>query len=272
MSMTRYKASRMSRAERRVLHLLREVDDPDSPHLNGEQADVLDWLRLAMTRARGLGYDVRPRDADYVSADELKLLGWLALYQRERLEYDVAADSALIRALRYAADALKMAGCRLPFQAVLRAGFVSDPEIVSPPAVAPTPEIIERAVHARLKARHANDAHTARGRVVAYLRAHGAAPAAELCALRVSRQYLSALRAQGVIVRPRYGIYALPSLVETDAEASELPVKLENNEGELPPSYRRFRYRIVPGPFVSPVGMAPTNAEPPPALAGLSAR
>ena len=272
MSMTRYKASRMSRTERRVLHLLREVDDPGSPHLSEEQDEVLDWLRLVMTRAKGLGFDVRPYDADYVSADELKLLGWLALYQRERLEYDVVADSALIRAMRYAADALKMAGCRLPFQAVLRAGFVSDPEIVSLPAVAPTPEIIERAVHARLRARHGNDAHTARARVIAYLRTHGAAPAAELCALRVSRQYLSVLRAQGVIVRPRYGVYALPSIVETDAEASEPPIKLEQNEGEPSPSFRRLRYRIVPGPFASPVGMASAGTEPSPALAGLSAR
>ena len=200
MLVTRFPLARASRVERQVLEALRAA-----PHaVPWLDAAALAALQALVARARGLTYQIWPAGTDYISRDELKMLGWLALVQRGRSDMLFAVDEALSAELRGAAEALKLSHL-LPFQAAMRVGHAPLPA----PVTADHDRVARRYRPARpwLK----------RDRAIAFVSERGRVSTEALCALGLSRQYISVLCGEGVLIRVCQGYYEAPRTSATGA-------------------------------------------------------
>jgi len=211
MSVTRFRLTRATRVERHVIEILRSANanPPMAGRFPCPETAFGDLARLAHLAARN-GYEIWPADAVYAAPDELKLLGWLALLQRERSDMPISVDLALLAALRDAAIALKPS-YYLPHQAILRAGFTLGEKVAVHGSTGGA-----RAVAFTGEARR----NTIRARAVAYMREHGPVSAKDLAAIGVSRQYLAILHLKGAVVRVRHGYYEAPACALKSAEAA----------------------------------------------------
>ena len=211
MSITRFRLARASRPERQVIDAMRAV---------GHGADIShsfpalcrDALHELVRIALQQGYAIWTPGNDYVGPDELRLVGWLALFQRECVELLRVLDQELLIPLRDAAAILKPSHF-LPYQAVLRAGFVSGQPIGQVRAGSEGER--QRANGARRQQVRPMFHETIRARAVAFVRKHGRVSTSELGAIGVSPQYLSVLRHKGVLIRVRHGYYEVPPLDRT---------------------------------------------------------
>jgi len=196
MSLTRHRLIRAGRAERRVIMALRKA-----AHTSEGGADLAAGAEAALSvlahEACALGYDIRPAATAYVSDDELKLVGWLALFQRGGADQPMLVDGALIDLLAAAARALS-AACQLPYQAMIHAGRAVDEQAT----VDEAPSGLAGASRFEPVGQP-----SVRSRAVAFMREHGPASTALLRSRGFSRQYLHALCRQGAVVRLCHGVY-----------------------------------------------------------------
>lgn len=195
MSLTRHRLVRAGRAERRVIMALRQaVCAPEgAADLVAGAEPTLSALAHA---ARDLGYDIRPVGTAYASDDELKLVGWLARFQRGGGDQPMLVERALIGLLSAAARALR-AACPLPYQAMIHAGRVDEREMTGE-----APSGLAGAARFEPVGQP-----SVRSRAVAFMREHGPASTALLWSRGFSRQYLHALCRQGAVVRLCHGVY-----------------------------------------------------------------
>lgn len=189
----------MMARERLAVLLLRGADvlarAPDS-------VAIFDRLRL---RARDAGLLILPSGTLHLGYDELNLLGWLTLLQRQHLALDTdgSLDPALHDCLAAAAACLDAADIRLDYRNIVRAQGLPRIGRGRPP---------ERATESRRPATRME------ARAVAYVEARGTMPVRDLNALGISRQIVSIMCKKGLLQRVRHGVYAtsrnLPSTAE----------------------------------------------------------
>jgi hypothetical protein len=204
MSLASFKLARAGRAERHLIEALRAFATGDDVSLRSAPI-VADALRPLAMEARQAGYAIWPIGATYASADELKLVGWLALLQRERTCWLLDVDVVLADLLKRAATALKSQQ-QLPYKAVLRAEFAEDQAGLNSDAA---PDRLDNKLRTHLPVPRATLAmrDSVRERAVAYARKHGRVSTRDLNAIGLSRQYLSDLCRRGTFVRIRHGLY-----------------------------------------------------------------
>lgn len=201
MSATSFRLARLSRMERQVIESLRAYAaraEPPGNLLEGARA-ALASLASAVRRQ---GYEVRPVNAMLLTGDEARLIGWLALCQRDQPDILVPIDPDLEDLLARAANALKP-GHLLPYQAVLRAGFVASDRARPSRSARGDGRPFE-------PPRRKAGKDTASARAIAYVRAHGRVSTSDLCATGLSHQYLSILCHKGDLLRVRHGYYEAP--------------------------------------------------------------
>lgn len=214
MALARHRLSQNSRIEREVVALLRSTSVSQETcvaHARGcrlAQATSEPLSALAVS-ALAAGYSFRPVAAPHISKDELRLVGWLALLQRERSDDPVIVDPVLLDELKRCATALKNAGFRLPYQAVLRAGFIIDGQIGSAGRDDEQPRPL----------------NSLSAKAVAYARERGCVPTQAFGEIGVSRQHLSKLCRNGALLRVRHGFYRAPTVQDRGAELATAPMR-----------------------------------------------
>lgn len=188
MSLNRFRFARAGRAERHVLGALRRFahGGSDAGGLSPEAADA---LRRLATAALACGHAIQPAGSVSLGPDEMRLLGWLAGFQRQERNPPPPADATLAALLRAAATALKPDQL-LPYHVVLWIG--GRPSETAPAGAWAGP----------ISLRH---------RAIAHVRQHGRASAKALQSLGLSRQYLSELCQRGALVRVAHGLYEAPA-------------------------------------------------------------
>ena len=207
MSVTRFRLGRASRLERQIVEVMRAVSqgmDVQHSFSTAFQTALEKLVRTALEQGQQIWTPGNP----HIGPDELRLVGWLALFQRERFEILAPINRELLCSLRDAATILKLSHF-LPYQAVLKAGFVSGQPIGQ---VRPGYDCEFQQGNARgHRGRTARQA-SIRARAVAFVREHGCVSTKELGAIGVSPQYLSVLRHRGALIRVRHGYYEAPPL------------------------------------------------------------
>lgn len=188
MSPTRFRFGRAGRTERHVLGALRGLAH-DMPVDGAFAPQAAAALRRLADAASALGHAIRPVGSASLGADEMRLLGWLACFQRQQLDLPAPPEAELADPLRAAASALKP-GHVLPYHVVLWIG--DNPSASVPAGTWAGPSSL-------------------RHRVVAHVRKHGRASTQALQSLGLSRQYLSELCLKGALVRVGHGLYEAPA-------------------------------------------------------------
>lgn len=240
MSLTRFRLARASRVERQIIESMRAIarGSAVSDGFDNASREAL----AAMVRAvMGQGTQFRDQQADYVSGDEARLLGWLAVYQREGVVPPLPAEHPLSAVLIRTAQALKAAHF-LPQVSALRVGLR---------LLAPAGSSAKR--RASPGAGSAGRTDTLRERAVAYVRDHGRVTSGELGAIGISRQYLRTLRMNGALRRVSYGVYAVPDASEIHSAAAP----------DAPRVHRVRGHGIARGPHGVPASVPfPGNGHP----------
>lgn len=190
----------LSLVERLVLRSLRS-----GMHLREELPGAA--LRTLALEAVAAGQTIRPPEAPFVSTDERRLLGLLALSQR-RLRRPWA-QIALAEALLHAAATLSEHQVWLP----VASGVVGEDDVADLDLVKTChglPRMSTRGSSRELTG-------TLRGRVIAALRDHGSLFRHELVRLGLSRQYLHHMVQDGTLVATATGRYQLSPQTSRDS-------------------------------------------------------
>lgn len=186
----------LSRKEHHVLQLMR-----GSGSLPADEEAIAAFLRLAR-QARSAGLSISGVAIPYVTGDERLLLGWLALLQRQRPDYDRAQERALepglLEALRACALLLDRAGYRLDCR--LARGVA---EYDAPAAQATARKPADLA-----SMRSVVKGGTLQAKVLQFVTESGTATTHELNVFGASRQVLSIMYKKGLLRRVQHGLYA----------------------------------------------------------------
>lgn len=196
-----------SRPERKIIAAIRALHRGEPVRLG---SDARRCLHVLVQLAGQFGYAIRASGTLLASDDELRLLGWLALFQRRRPDRLAGVDPRLEEALANAASAVGALGAQwaLPYQAVLRAGFLNQAVAAKRPAGSGAQ--LSRAANSAPHRHSAGRSSPLRDKAVAHVRSAGRVPTADLYRIGLSHQYLSLLCRKGVLIRVRDGYYEAP--------------------------------------------------------------
>lgn len=218
MSVTRFRLARASRLERQVIENMRLLASR-----SGESGWFSSACNLALADlvhlAVGQGYEIWAPGSDHIGPDELTLVGWLALCQREYLKTSAVIDRELQVPLHEAARLIKPTHF-LPYQAVLKGGFASGHSLALPPSRSGASQQRRKAPREYSKWPQCD---TLRGRAVAFVREHGRVSTKQLSALGLTTQYVSNLCLKGALIRVRHGYYEVPKIGYPQAIGSSSP-------------------------------------------------
>lgn len=210
MTLARYRLSDCSRVEREIIAVLRACRGGDGCPVNLVADRVSPWLGPLAFLARcavEAGYDFRPIDAPHATEDELRIVGWLAYFQRERSDIFVHVDAAMRRPLTGCADALVEVGLRLPYRAVLRAVALTEKPVETAAETRASPSARPVEAASRQRAQWPFVRGALRARTIAYVREHGCVSTRTLGEIGVSRQYVAKLCLDGALQRVRHAHY-----------------------------------------------------------------
>lgn len=156
------------------------------------------FARLA-GQARSAGFEIGAAAAPYAGPDERRLLGWLALLQRQRPDRDLCQAAPfgpkLFATLRDCAALLDEAGCRLDYRNAHRLRGGGDLHQQAAPA---------RPMPTRAGATQAS--------ILRFVSERGAVPSRELMAIGASRQMLRTMCKAQMLQRTGRGLYAIDGI------------------------------------------------------------
>jgi hypothetical protein len=190
--------------ERSALMLLRGGAVQRSEHVRAAFNQLSD-------RLRAIGGIIHEVDAPFASADEISILALLAALQRPSMHMPDRLSVAFRPALTECAKGLTELGIRLPHGAILRrpAWELRSPmedTIVAQIAIQPA---TERSI---LPGDHWSErSQSPRARALALAKARSFVRTSDFQAIGVSRQLVSNLRRDGLLVRARHGVYRVNS-------------------------------------------------------------
>lgn len=118
--------SRLMKSERLAIALLRGIP---GTRLDGDTAPRFETLRR---NAIDLGLSIPPPDSPYASADEARLLAWLAAMQRQKPSRNTDMPAQLADSLHICACALTAIGLKLDFRAVARCQLAAATTVPEP--------------------------------------------------------------------------------------------------------------------------------------------
>lgn len=191
----------LSPRERHALLLLR------GGSVAGASGKTIAAFSALFRDAEGVGLIISPVTSSIVHCDEKKLLAWLTLLQRQRIENGVDCDigpGPLLKSLRICAGLLDDAGIHLGYRNAVRflQGASASHEWREPYERNRTIPTVQ------------NDrsnppfARPLEMRVLSFVAANGAVATQDLKAVGASSHTIKAMRKKGLLRRVRHGLYA----------------------------------------------------------------
>lgn len=182
---------RLSKRERQVVGLLRGSYPSD---WGAADRAAVERLR---ERAVAAGFSIPDAASSYANADEFKLLGWIALLQRQRPDPEIEVDAGLRPFVLDCARRLDARHVRLDYRIVA--------QIPACAPATPTARVRERCRSSSFKRRLPRA--SVQGRALLLISARGAVPTSELKREGVSRQLVNLMYKRGLLDRVHTGLY-----------------------------------------------------------------
>ncbi len=196
----------LSQRERQVLLSIRTDEDEVLPG-----GRISPFVALNRT-AKALDLVIGEPASRFVHTDEKRLLSWLSLAQRGKLERNSPVLCALADILFECSGVLKATDCYLDHRNTVwfdAAAASGGPLVRTEPSGTPSTPI---------SARHSGAAvQSLQSRIIQFVIEHGTAATRELNAIGASRQVVSTMRKKGTLRRIRHGLYTIGNISRTSA-------------------------------------------------------
>lgn len=195
---------RLRPSDRLAVTLLRGGKSPKAT------AAMLDAFSALRERAVEAGMSIFGHDALAVGPSEFVILGWLAVWQRSRVEPAIEQWRVPIREVQICAQLLDASGYRLDYHHIVHVQGVDSVNLVHPANI-PLSEYSDLNPPGHNPLRH---------RILSELTTRGPLKMAELEQLGISRQTVSNLVKRGFVRRLRHGVYSLPERPDSEDRTS----------------------------------------------------